>query len=94
MDITMNRNYNPGRSPLLGIAAVVATAVTLGLAVLLPANLAPHESTLAATTQPQRADAQLSVRVVMLPAIEVVATRPAKTARIQPVLPAAYKREG
>ena len=38
---TIKREFNPGRSPLLGIAAVIATALTMGAAVLLPAQHAP-----------------------------------------------------
>jgi hypothetical protein len=81
---TMNRKYSPGGSPLLGIAAVAATALTIGVAVLLPAKFDASGPVPAATAQAQRMDAQSPVRVVTLPAVEVVATRPAKTASIHP----------
>ena len=41
---TMNRNFNSGTSPLIGIAAVAAAAVTLSIAVWLPTQLAPTQA--------------------------------------------------
>ena len=72
---TMHRNFNPGRSPLLGVAAVVATAVTLGIAVLLPANSTP-----AAHSVTMGADVQARSQFVTLPAVEVTATRATQSA--------------
>lgn len=74
---TMNRNYDPGRSPLFGIAAVVATAVTLGVAVLLPAHFTPDAPVAAAT---QSTDAQAPAQLVTLPTVDVVGTRQSKSA--------------
>ena len=88
---TMNSNYNHGRSPLFGVAAVVATAVTLGIAVLLPAKLAPTEPLVAAAPL-QSADT--SAQIVTLPAIEVVGVREAKTAAHDAwVVPATFKHK-
>ena len=99
---TMNRNFNQDRSPLLGIAAVVAAAVTLSIAVLLPAQLAPTAvrgyaqaaaATPAATPIPTFA-VEAPVDVVTLPPIEVTATRPTKAAAIRPWnVPAVYKQK-
>jgi hypothetical protein len=87
---TMNRNFDRSRSPLFGVAAVVATAVTLGIAVLLPANLTPAEPLFAAAPVAQPADTQL----VTLPAIEVVGVRSEKTAAQRAwVMPAVFKHK-
>ncbi len=56
---TTHRQYNPGRSPLLGLAAIVATAATLGAAVLLPAQYEPYAPIAAA--QPVAAPAPTQV---------------------------------
>jgi hypothetical protein len=86
---TMHRNFNPGRSPLLGVAAVVATAVTLGIAVLLPATHTPVEPSV--TTA---ADVQARNQIVTLPAVEVTATRATKSAAgNQWIVPAALKQK-
>ena len=74
---TIHRQYQPGRSPLLGLAAAVATAATLGVAVLLPAQSAPYAPI--AVAQP--AAAQATIQVVTLPPVEVVGTRETKSAR-------------
>ena len=74
---TIHRQYQPGRSPLLGLAAVVATAATLGVAVLLPAQSAPY----APITVAQPAAAEATIQVVTLPPVEVVGTRETKSAR-------------
>jgi hypothetical protein len=85
----MHRNFNPGRSPLLGVAAVVATAVTLGIAVLLPASHTPVEPSF--TTA---ADVQARNQIVTLPAVEVTATRAIKSAAgSQWIVPAALKQK-
>src|SRR5450432_917258 len=100
---TMKREYNPGRSPLFGVAAVLATAVTLGTAVLLPTNVPTHAApakmpvTLAVSTP--RADvqapAQAVTQVVSLPAVEVVGTRPAKVvASNRRTVPVTFKQKG
>jgi hypothetical protein len=73
---TIHRQYQPGRSPLLGLAAVVATAVTFGVAVLLPAQSAGEAPI--AVAQP--AAAQATLQAVTLPPIEVVGTRATKSA--------------
>jgi len=93
-DATMNRKYSPGGSPLLGIAAVAATAVTIGVAVLLPATFTSPAPVPAAIVEAQPMDAQSAVRVVTLPTVEVVGTRPAKTANNHPWnMPAVLKQK-
>jgi hypothetical protein len=88
---TMNRNFDRARSPLFGVAAVVATAVTMGVAVLLPANLTPTEPMVSAAAAAQSAD----MRIVTLPAIEVVGVREAKTAAHDRwVVPAVFRHKG
>ncbi len=79
---TMNREFNPSRSPLFGIAAVVATAVTMGIAVLLPMHAKPSEppKVANAAADVQRVDAQAPAQVVTLPVVEVTATRPTRSA--------------
>jgi hypothetical protein len=77
---TMNRDYNPERSPLFGIYAVIATAVTLAIAVLLPAHLTPTAPPVAAAATTQRADLQAPAQFVTLPAVEVLGTRQTKSA--------------
>jgi hypothetical protein len=94
---TMNRDFNPGRSPLVGVAAVVAAAVTMGLAVLLPAKLAPTQAPeMAATvTNAPQVAIEAPVEVVTLPAVEVTAARPVKAAAIPRYnVPAIYKKNG
>jgi hypothetical protein len=76
-DATMHRQFNPGRSPLLGFAAILATAATLGATILLPAEYVP-EGPAAGT---QTAAAQATIQVVTLPPVEVVGTRTTKAAR-------------
>ena len=86
---TMHRNFNPGRSPLLGVAAVVATAVTLGIAVLLPANLTPAEAPVATGAYMQAPN-----QLVTLPAVEVTATRATKSAASNAwIVPATLKQK-
>jgi len=89
MNATMKSNYNRSRSPLFGVAAVVATAVTMGIAVLLPANITPTEPMVAAAPATQSAD----MRIVT--AIEVVGVREAKAATHDRwVVPAVFKHKG
>ena len=96
---TMNRNFNQDRSPLLGIAAVVAAAVTMSIAVLLPSQLAPvartHAPTVAAAPMAAPTIAvEAPLEVVTLPPIEVTVTRPTKAAANRPwSVPAVYKQK-
>jgi hypothetical protein len=88
---TIHRQYQPGRSPLLGLAAVVATAATLGAAVLLPAQHVPP-APLAAV---QPAAAQAPTQVVTLPPVEVVGTRATKAAANNRwALPVLFRKNG
>ena len=79
---TMKRSYRPSRSPLLGVAAVVATAMTMGVAVLMPMHHVPAQSGVVANTAvtAQTADATAPAQVVTLPAVEITASRPTKSA--------------
>jgi len=88
---TMHRSFNPVRSPLFGIAAVAATAATLGIAVLLPAQFVPAAKV--AASRP--AAAQSTIQVVVLPAVEVVGTRTTQSAQNNRwTLPAVFKKNG
>jgi hypothetical protein len=90
-DATMQSQYNPGRSPLLGLAAIVATAATLGIAVLLPAQHLSEARVAAA----RPADAQSTIQVVVLPAVEVVGTRETQSAENnRGTLPVVFKKNG
>jgi len=89
-DATMHRQFKPGRSPLLGLAAILATAATLGAGVLLPAQHVPP-APLAAV---QPAAAQAPTQVVTLPAVEVVGTRTTKSAANRWALPALFRKNG
>jgi hypothetical protein len=92
---TMNRDYKPARSPLFGIFAVVATAVTMGVAVLLPASLTPGEQVAATAAAPQRSNMQAAARFVTLPAVEVVGTRQTKSASGRSLaVPVVFKQKG
>ena len=52
-EATIHPEFNPGRSPLLALAAVFATALTIGVAVLLPGQPAiPEGVTAIAAAQP------------------------------------------
>ncbi|MEO8344761.1 MAG: hypothetical protein ABI607_03615 [Betaproteobacteria bacterium] len=82
--------FNPGHSPLLGIVAIAAAALTMGATILLPAQQAPSKALVAATAQ--KRDAQVSTQVVSLPAIEVVGTRATKSADSRWTLPAIFKK--
>jgi len=79
---TMNRRYRTSRSPLLGMAAVAATAMTMGVAVLMPMHHVPAQSGVVANraVPAQTADAKAPVQVVTLPAVEITASRPTKSA--------------
>jgi hypothetical protein len=93
---TTHRQYHPERPPLLGLAAIVATAATLGFAVLLPAQHAPYAPLAAA----QPAAAQLAVapaptQIVTLPPVEVIGTRATKAARNDRWnVPAIFRKNG
>lgn len=79
---TMKRSYRPDRSPLLGIAAAVAAAMTIGIAVLMPMRHVPAKLGVVANTAvpAQSADINAPAQVVTLPAIEITASRPTKSA--------------
>jgi len=88
---TIHRQYQPARSSLLGLAAVVATAVTLGVAVLLPAQSAPHAPLVVA----QPSAAEVPLQVVTLPAVEIVGTRTTQSARNDRWnVPAVFRKNG
>jgi hypothetical protein len=90
---TMHRSFNPGRSPLFGVAAVFATAATIGIAVLLPSTLT--KATFAAVAATQPADAQAPAQLVTLPAVEVVGKRETKAAaNNSSTVPAVFKQKG
>jgi hypothetical protein len=90
-NVTMHRQYNPGRPPLLGLAAIVATAATLGAAVLLPAQHAPYAPVVVA----QPVAAQAPTQVVTLPSVEVIGTRSTKAARSDRWnVPAVFRKNG
>ena len=78
--------------PAFGLAAVAATAMTLGLAVIVPTQLAP-------AAQQAHVDPKHLVlaptEVAILPAkIEVVAARERAAQGKSPYLPAAYRPRG
>jgi len=91
---TMHRSFNPGRSPLFGIAAVAATAATIGIAVLLPAHSISTQAPVAAVFATQTANAQAPAQLVTLPAIEVVGTRQTNSAANRWTAPAVPKQKG
>ena len=92
---TIHRSFNPGRSPLFGVAAVVATAATIGIAVLLPSHYAPTRVPVATVAvAPQAADAQAPVQLVTLPAVEIVGVRETKSAANRWTVPAVLKQKG
>ena len=100
-DATTHPEFNPGRSPLFAVAAVFATALTIGVAVLLPgqsATTAPGVAGIAAA-QPAYdairpvAAPVVEVQVVTLPPVEVVGTRPTKSAANRWSVPAVYKHK-
>ena len=97
--------FNPGRSPLLAVAAVFATALTIGVAVLLPgqpvttargvADIAAAPTAIDAI-QPvatRVVEAQAPVQLVTLPPVEVVGTRPTKAAANRWSVPAVFKQK-
>jgi len=88
---TIHRQYQPGRSPLLVLAAIAATAATLSVAVLLPAQSARNAAIAAA----QPAHREASTQIVVLPAVEVVGTRETQSAHNNPrTLPPVFKENG
>jgi hypothetical protein len=91
MDTTTKRYLSrrePFR-PIFGFAAVMATAATLGLAVVTPASL-PHTDAIQ-LAQPASHPAPGATEVAILPgAIEVVAKRTRTAGARTPYLPAAY----
>jgi hypothetical protein len=91
---TMHRSFNPGRSPLFGIAAVVATAATIGIAVLLPAHSVRTEVPVATAGATQPADVLSPAQLVTLPAVDVVGTRQTKSAASRWAVPAVFKEKG
>jgi hypothetical protein len=91
---TIHRSFNPGRSPLFGVAAVFATAATMGIAVLLPSlSTATRAPAAAVAAAPQSTDAQAPLRFVTLPAVEVVGLRETKSAANRWTAPAAFKKK-
>lgn len=78
----MKRNSNNLATPLIGLAAVFATLFTLGLAVVVPANLAPAAGDFRASTTTTPAGARsAAVEVAIVPArIEVIGVRRPPTA--------------
>lgn len=85
--------HRPTFRPLAGLAAMAATAATLGLAVVTPAALPhtdPDRQAIAATRQ-----APVVTQVAIVPAsIEVVGTRTRSARAHSPYLPAAYRTGG
>ena len=78
----MKRNSNDLAAPLIGLAAVFATLFTLGLAVVVPANLAPANPAPAAGDFPASVATAsggaraVAVEVAIVPArIEVIGVR-------------------
>ena len=102
---TTHPEFNPGRSPLFAVAAVFATALTIGVAVLLPGQPATTARTVAgiAAAQPaydaiqpvaaQVVEVQAPTQMVTLPPVEVVGTRPTKSAANRWSVPAVYKHK-
>jgi hypothetical protein len=103
---TPHPEFNPGRSPLFAVAAVFATAATIGIAVLLPGQHVSTVRDVAAVTavppatiaiQPAIAvanQAETSTQLVTLPAVHVVGTRPTKSAVNRWNVPAVFKQKG
>lgn len=100
---TTHPEFNPGRSPLFAVAAVFATALTIGVAVLLPGQPAiPEGVTAIAAAQPAidaiqpvaaRVDeVQAMTQLVTLPPVEIVGIRPTKSAANRWNVPAAFKK--
>ena len=77
--------------PAFGFAAVVATAATLGLAVVAPAAVAPAEPLVQAHVNPQHLILG-PTEVAILPArIQVVASRTRSASAPSPYVPATYR---
>ena len=91
---TMHQSLNPGRLPLFGVAALFATAATIGIAVLLPLHAASPKTPVAAVAATHPVAAPGPVGIVTLPAVEVVGTRQTKTAAIRWNVPVAYRQKG
>ena len=91
---TMHRSFDPGRSPLFGVAAVFATAATIGIAVLLPLQATPTMAPVAAIPVTRAVDVQAPVQLVTLPAVDVVGKRESKSAASRWTVPAAFKHKG
>lgn len=80
--------------PAFGLAAVFATAATLGLAVVTPATLAPAGTNAEAYAN-ARPLAATPTEVAILPrTIEVVARRTKAARAPSPYLPATYRPRG
>ena len=101
---TTHPEFNPGRSPLFALAAVFATALTIGVAVVLagqPVATAPVAGIALAlpaidAIQPvaaQPARVQEPTQLVTLPPVEIVGTRPTKAAANRWNVPAVYKQK-
>jgi hypothetical protein len=89
---TIHRSFNPGRSPLFVVAAVFATAATMGIAVLLPSlSTATRAPAAVVAVAPQSTDAQAPLRFVTLPAVEVL--RETKSAANRWTAPAAFRKK-
>ena len=102
---TTHPEFNPGRSPLFVLAAAFATAVTIGVAVLLPGQPVTTARGVPgiAAAQPaidairpvaaQVVEAQAPTQLVTLPPVEVVGTRSTKSAANRWSVPAVYKQK-
>ena len=91
---TIHRSFNPGRSPLFGVAAAFATAATIGIAVLLPSlTTATRAPAAAVAVAPRSADAQAPLQLVTLPAVEIVGVRETRSAANRWNVPAVFKEK-
>ncbi len=100
---TTHPEFNPGRSPLFAVAAVFATALTIGVAVLLPGNPrsrrawppSPRHNPRSMRSSPSRPRSWRFklTQLVTLPPVEVVGTRPTKSAANRWSVPAVYKQK-
>ena len=102
-EATIHPEFNPGRSPLLALAAVFATALTIGVAVLLLGQPVIPEGVRAfPAAQPaidairpvaaQVEEVQAMTQLVTLPPVEIVGIRPTKAAANRWSVPAVYKK--
>jgi len=91
---TIHRSFNPGRSPLFGVAAAFATAATIAVAVLLPLHATPAKAPVAAVAATHPVAATGPVGIVTLPTVEVVGTRQIKSAANRWNVPVSYRQKG